>query len=240
MNTTSYRESHQNKGADYHATFSELPHRRLLWDLERRTLRRIVRRHATGEVRHLDFACGTGRVLGHLQPLVASSDGVDVSASMLAVAAQSAPGARLHHADITSSQVLAQRQFDLITAFRFFPNAEAALRRDAMRRLAGMLSVQGILVFNNHMNTSSLQRRLLALKGYRAEDGMSREEVRELVRECGLRIVARYPLGLLPLSDNLMVGPYALWSGAERAASALLRSEKLAQDIIYVCGRASS
>jgi len=236
----SYRESHQGKGADYHATFSELPHRRLLWSLERRTLRSIVRKHLAGGVRHLDFACGTGRVLGHLQPLVASSDGVDVSASMLAVAAQTAPGANLHLADITASPILAQRQFDLITSFRFFPNAEPALRRAAMQRLAAMLSAGGILVFNNHMNTSSLQRRLLALKGYRPEDGMSREEVRDLVRECGLRVVARYPLGLLPLSDNLMLGPYALWSAAERAASALVRSEKLAQDIIYVCAPARS
>jgi predicted TPR repeat methyltransferase len=240
MNSSSYRASHQDKGADYHATFSELPHRRLLWDLERETLRRIVRKHVAGAVRHLDFACGTGRVLGHLQPLVSSSDGVDVSASMLEVAAQTAPGANLHLADITTSQSLAQRQFELITAFRFFPNAEPALRRDAMTRLAGMLSANGVLVFNNHMNKSSLQRRLLALKGYRPEDGMSREEVYDLVRACGLRIVARYPLGLLPLGDNLMRGPYALWSAAERAACALLPSEKLAQDIIYVCARAHS
>jgi hypothetical protein len=159
---------------------------------------------------------------------------------MLEVAAQTAPGANLHLADITTSQSLAQRQFELITAFRFFPNAEPALRRDAMTRLAGMLSANGVLVFNNHMNKSSLQRRLLALKGYRPEDGMSREEVYDLVRACGLRIVARYPLGLLPLGDNLMRGPYALWSAAERAACALLPSEKLAQDIIYVCARAHS
>lgn len=240
MNSTSYRESHQHKGADYHSTFTELPHRRMLWSFERKLLSLIVARHCRAPVRHLDFACGTGRVLGHLQAMVASSDGVDVSESMLQVAKQSAPGATLHHIDITTQEVLGGRQFDLITAFRFFPNAEPELRTAAIRRLSSLLSPSGVLVFNNHMNRSSLQRRLLALRGYRPNDGMTREEVRELTRSAGLEIAAFHPLGILPLSDKLMVGPYAMWSGLEKLTGAVVRSESLAQDVIYVCRRAAA
>jgi predicted TPR repeat methyltransferase len=240
MNSISYRESHQQKGADYHATFTQLPHRRLLWDLERRSLRHIIARHCHAPVRHLDFACGTGRVLGHMQSMVASSDGVDVSESMLQVARQSAPGATLHCIDITTRDALAGRTFDLITAFRFFPNAEGELRTAAIRRLSSLLSPPGVLVFNNHMNRSSLQRRLLAVRGYRPEDGMTRAEVRALTQSAGLEIMAIYPLGILPLSDKLMIGPYALWCGLEKLTSALVRSEALAQDVIYVCRRAVS
>lgn len=240
MNSISYRESHQHKGADYHRTFTELPHRRLLWNLERKTLSGIVALHCRAPVRHLDFACGTGRVLGHLQSQVASSDGVDVSASMLQVAKQTTPGATLHCIDITMQEALVGRQFDLITAFRFFPNAEAELRSAAIRRLSSLLSPSGVLVFNNHMNRSSLQRHLLALRGYRSNDGMTCEEVRELTASSGLEIAAIHPLGILPLSDKLMVGPYAMWSGLEKLACAVVRSETLAQDVIYVCRRAAA
>ena len=89
----------------------------MVWRLEQRALDRMLRdRLAPGTVKHLDFACGTGRILEHFLPRVASATGVDVSASMMKVAAQVAPGAELIEADLTKADVLGERTFDLITA----------------------------------------------------------------------------------------------------------------------------
>ncbi len=62
----------------------------------------------------------------------ASATGIDVSASMLAVARQSAPSAEIVEGDPTREDLLSERHFDLITAFRSFPNAEDPLREAAM------------------------------------------------------------------------------------------------------------
>jgi SAM-dependent methyltransferase len=69
-----------------------------IWDLQRPLLEEIILQHLA-EVRHslalLDFACGTGRVLSTLEPLVISADGIDTSPEMVAVARTKCIKARL-------------------------------------------------------------------------------------------------------------------------------------------------
>ena len=161
----SYRESHLHKGTDYHETFVSFPHRATIWGLEQWLLLKIVRKHFLNEPpRHLDFACGTGRILGYLSPYCRSAVGVDISASMLDVARGNETRAEIMEADITRDDILGKREFDLITAFRFFPNAEFELRKEALGALARHLSGEGVLVFNNHKNAGSLRRRLGSAK----------------------------------------------------------------------------
>ena len=101
----------------------------------------------------LDFACGSGRVLELLEGHVGKATGVDVTESMLEVAADVTERSRLVHADITRSDDLDGEQFDLITAFRFFPNAELDLRHEAMAKLATLLAPGGIPDFQqSHQN----------------------------------------------------------------------------------------
>ena len=42
---TSYRDSHKKKGADYHAAFDELPHRKMVWQIEQKVLMKIVQKN---------------------------------------------------------------------------------------------------------------------------------------------------------------------------------------------------
>ena len=86
---------------------------------------------------HLDFACGTGRILEYFAGRVDSSTGVDVSDSMMEVAGRWPPKAELIEADLTQNDVLGDRRFNLITAFRFFPNAEPELRQAVTPRSRG-------------------------------------------------------------------------------------------------------
>jgi ubiquinone/menaquinone biosynthesis C-methylase UbiE len=236
-----YTESHKGKGSNYHQSFAPEvnPHRAMLWRLERRALDEVVRRHLVpGKVAHLDFACGTGRILGHLSRRVATATGVDVSPSMMEVARDVAPGAELIEADLTQRDVLGERHFDLITAFRFFPNAEPELRRSVIRVLARHLAPAGVLVFNNHKNRNSLPRRISRFLGREAPgQTMTDAEVQTLIAEVGLRILEVVPLASLPFSENHLFLPVLLLELLERGLSGRRALTSIAQDVIYVCAR---
>jgi SAM-dependent methyltransferase len=234
-----YTDSHKGRGADYDETFSPdvNPYRAMVWRLEQRALDGIVRdRLASGPVTHLDFACGTGRILGHLMGQVSSTTGVDVSSSMMEVARKVAPAAELIEADLTQQDVLGERTFDLITAFRFFPNAEPELRQAVCSVLKRHLAANGVLVFNNHKNRNSLRRRISRLRGPGTPTGtMIHTEVQALLAQSGLRIVQVIPLASLPLSERRVLVPLSLVEPLERLMSGWSPLAGLAQDIIYVC-----
>ena len=248
MNEGGYRESHLTKGADYHEIFTSRPHTAVVWSLERRLLRRIVRkRFPDRSPSHLDFACGTGRFLELLSPITASSTGVDISASMLEVARDRLTGVELVEADITRADCLGSRRFDLITAFRFFPNAEPPLRRDALDVLVKHLEPNGALVFNNHLNRDSLVQRIVvslgrtgATLGRNAKRGMSRREAYDLVEESGLAVEREYHLAVLPFTDRHMLRPATLLEGLEEGLGRIGWLAPVAQNLIYVCRRATS
>ena len=126
---TSYRESHKNKGIDYHQLFDINPRRRLIWSLEKKFISEVISQlPQSSKLTHLDFACGTGRWLNFIKQYTGCSVGVDISSSMLEVARKNNQDLEIFEGDITQMDILGNRKFDIITAFRFFPNAEPELR----------------------------------------------------------------------------------------------------------------
>jgi predicted TPR repeat methyltransferase len=241
MSSVRYTDRHKARGREYHDSFSPdvNPYRAMLWRLEQRVLDGVMRDHLRpGEFKHLDFACGTGRILAHFSGHSASATGVDVSASMMEVARRVAPTAELIEADLTQSDALGTRTFDLITAFRFFPNAEPELRRAVVGVLARHLTPDGVLVFNNHKNRNSLRRRISRLLGREVARGtMTHAEAERLITEAGLRILDLTPLATLPVSENHPLVPAGLVEPIERRLSTIRALAPVAQDIIYVCAR---
>jgi SAM-dependent methyltransferase len=241
-NPVRYTDRHKGRGSEYHQTFSPdvNPYRAMVWRLEQRALDRILRdRLASRGITHLDFACGTGRVLEYFAGHVASSTGVDVSSSMMEVARRVAPDAELIEADLTQHDVLRDRRFDLITAFRFFPNAEAELRQAVFSVLARHLAPEGVLVFNNHKNRNSLRGRFARLRGRGSTSGtMTHAEVEALLPRAGLRAVGVFPVASLPLSEKRVLLPVRLVEPLERLIGGWSPLAGLAQDIMYVCAPA--
>jgi SAM-dependent methyltransferase len=238
--STSYRESHLEKGQDYHAKFQSYPHRAMLWRKEQAVLEDMMRRlFANRPPAHLDFACGTGRILGLLAPWCRASTGVDISASMLDVARETAPSAELIEADITGNDVLGERRFELVTSFRFFRNAEDQLRLAAFRAMLTHLADDGYLVFNNHESRDALSQRVRGWLGLPAV-GKTRAEVHAFTRSLGLEIVEEHAMGILPMSESRMLRPVALAEAAESLAEALPGSAAIAQNVIFVCRRANA
>jgi SAM-dependent methyltransferase len=234
----SYRNSHTSPGygLSYEREFRDNPYRSLIWQLEKRILDKIVRRlPCAGPLRYLDFACGTGRILAHMENYAQVSIGVDVSPSMLQLARESVKRARLIQADLTRGDVLGSAVFDLITAFRFFPNAEPELRDQVMGALIRHLSPNGCLVFNNHMNLSSLMYRVSRLLGRGGREGMSQNEVDQLIELHGLRITGTYCVGLMPVTEEHMILPRPVLYGIEWLATTCGASARLSQDLIFVC-----
>jgi SAM-dependent methyltransferase len=233
-----YRLSHlaPEKGESYHATFLRNPYRRMMWGLEKTALDDIRRRFLGGrELRHLDFACGTGRVLAHFAPDARATVGIDVSPSMLAIARRESPGSEILEADLTERDVLGDRTFNLITAFRFFPNAQQALRDAALGALVRHLDRDGVLVFNNHKNLASLRYRLSRRLGRGGVEGMRPREVRELVERGGLEIARTYAFGFTPASEERPLVPAALLNVLERALTRCPAIRGLGENIVFAC-----
>jgi SAM-dependent methyltransferase len=138
--------------ADYINTF-EVGYCAALWrKVEQPLLESILRRLGGPDRTSLDFACGTGRITKVSASFFGSVVGVDVSEAML-LAASVPDNVTLLCTDITNTS--GQQTFDVATAFRFFLNAENALRRDALRAIYRHLRKGGVLVCNIQLNATS-------------------------------------------------------------------------------------
>lgn len=233
-----YRDSHlqQGKGKSYHATFTNEPYRRMVWQFEKNILDNILSIYYKDlEINYLDFACGTGRILTHLKRHAKVAVGVDLSPSMLEVARDNNKTVEIIEADLTRNDALGERKFNLITAFRFFPNAQPELQRQVMQVLTRHLSDNGCLVFNNHKNTACSRNRLLKILGRHGYTGMCDAEVKSLLTEAGLEIVKVYPLCVFPASEGLQLLPVSFLIPIETLLSKCRPIRNLGENLIYVC-----
>jgi ubiquinone/menaquinone biosynthesis C-methylase UbiE len=243
MAKISYRESHKYKGksAEYEAYYQNKAWQRFLWSREQEILIKILKKYFEGkDINLLDFACGTGRITEFLENRVKTSTGVDVSGSMLAIAKEKLKRTEIIEADITAENILKPRKFNLITAFRFFLNAEPELRSAAIKAIAELLDDNGYLVFNNHQNSGSPWIRLrIAYYRKKNPEGiynvMSIEQMKKLIEEAELEIIEIYPAGFfhppkIPVS-------FRLSHAIDWAAGNFRFMNKLSENLIAVCRR---
>ena len=191
-----YRGSHLKRGDSYDATLAAAPFDAYMARIEDEHLRRIVPAlFAKGRPRYLDFACGTGRITGTVAPMCSEAVGVDISPSMIEQARRKIPTAQFVLADLTRADV-DLGQFDLVTSFRFFGNAQHDLRLAVMKTLYRVLRPGGHLIINSHRNPHSLAALLHAATGGGFE-GMDLHyfKVKSLLRDCGFEVVQAHPIG---------------------------------------------
>jgi predicted TPR repeat methyltransferase len=210
-----------------------------IWEREQQLLDRIVQQQVPHHHSYLDFACGTGRVLSHVEPSFQSSLGLDISDTMLTVARGRVRTATLVQGDATGNPaVLDGRRFDFITAFRFFLNAQPSLRDDAMGFVASALEDgDSRLLFNVHGNRYST-RALAAAKAAMNGEPLSSMSVREsmdLAARHGLEVVEWYGIGSYA-KVFLRVMPLSIWRRAERLAPL---PKRFAVYLYFLCRRRS-
>lgn len=178
-----------------------------VWQIERDFLSHFYSRNNANwpQCSYLDFACGTGRVIAFMEDRVATSRGIDISPEMLDIARTKVCRSELICKDITRGEPL-EGSYDLITAFRFFLNAEPELRLRVLQALALRLKNQDSrLVFNNHGNPFSYKavawpfHRTRQLFSGRAPAGnyLTHGEVKELMTKANLQILERTGCGVI-------------------------------------------
>ena len=203
----SYRQSHTQSGHGHSydtGLYATRAYNTEIWKLEQPVLTGILRRHFPGGIPDLlDFACGTGRILSFVRPNARSATGVDVSEEMIREARAKVADAQLLLGDVTTDpKVLpAGTDFDCITCFRFFLNAEPALRDAGVRAVAGLLKPDGKFVFNNHGNRTSLLHFVIGIRkwlGMETQNALACHELKTLVESHGFRVIETHSVCFMP------------------------------------------
>jgi ubiquinone/menaquinone biosynthesis C-methylase UbiE len=245
MSARSYRLSHlaPEKGQSYENSFVNLPYRKMVWRWEQEVLTRLIKKlfDASSEIRYLDFACGTGRILSLLESYAAESYGVDISESMLEVARKKCRHATLVHVDLTTTKVFPNQSFDLITAFRFFLNAEQELRESALKEIRYLIKPSGYFIFNIHMNEGSLLVKLIRLYQWIKHidndlfHTLSISQASDLLDKHGFTIAEAYHFGVLPIYDERNKYLIGLINSTERIFSKISLLTPFSRYVIFVC-----
>jgi hypothetical protein len=154
---------------------------------------------------------------------------------MLAVARDRVRAATLVEGDATRDPaVLGGRRFDFITAFRFFLNAQSALRDEAMAFLASVLKdEESRLLFNVHGNRYSTRVLVAAKARFTREQfaSMSVRQCVDLAERHGLEVVEWHGIGSYDKALLRMM-PLSAWCWAERAAAL---PKRFAVYLYFVC-----
>ena len=200
-----YRAVHLEKGARYDANLAESPFDAYMAAWERKHLPTLIRRfYPQGPQRYLDFACGTGRITEQVAALSNASAAVDISPTMIEEARKKCPNTQFHLADLTQDDP-DLGQFDLITSFRFFGNAQDELRDSALKAITKRLASGGHLVINSHRNPRALYAMFHRLTGGEAgEMDLHLPKLRALLDRHGLTIVALQPIAAWMYRMRLM------------------------------------
>ncbi len=243
-NTLDYRNSHiaSDKGESYHKTFTEMNYRKYIWSLEKKILNEILKNFFQNkkQIRYLDFACGTGRIIHFLEENMFESIGVDVSQSMIDIALKNVKKSKILKVDITQKRIFENNYFDFITAFRFFLNANSDLRTESLEMISKLLNKDGFFVFNIHLNKTSIfykiARLIYKIKNLDSEIvALSVNEVKEMVEKRGLHIVIVYYYGLIPILNENTKIPIWLIDPIEKVFSRIPYFRNLSSHLIFVC-----
>jgi SAM-dependent methyltransferase len=219
-----------------------------IWTHERKILTDLLARHRKKwpACDYLDFACGTGRVIEFMERRVTTSRGIDISPEMLRLAAPKLQRSELICSDITKSDA-PEGKYDLITAFRFFLNAEPSLRVAVIKALAARLkNSESILVLTNHGNPFSYKGALWPIHRTRQflfgpqpfGNYLTHKQIKHLVDESGLHMIERFGCGII--SPRLFKVAPSMADSIERRFGCGKLARAIGVDQIYVVNKTSS
>ena len=219
--------------------YGEKSHDHFIWAFQKKRVLSIFEdlNRTHDRTVHLDFACGTGRIISAVETMTTKSTGLDISENMLAIAKKKVKKAELVVGDILEDPHIVGFDYDSITAFRFFLNTEPELRKKIMVSLASRLSgYKSRLIFNIQGNSHSLRHLSIAYRSSKGErhNEMSYGEVCRLAEAAGLEIESWYGYGICPpLLHRTMLGPFARF--VDRISAKLPFLKRISYDLLFVC-----
>lgn len=238
----SYRDSHKakNYGTKYKELFKNDSFDARIWILEKLILKKIYQNFIIHKIEnYLDFACGTGRLLEFFEHRAKNSYGIDVSQEMLKEAEKKYRNTKFFNVDLVKNQkVFGDQKFNVVSAFRFFLNAEKPLRDEILKILDNLLVDDGILILNNHGNKYSLRifslliNIILTFK--RNFNSLSISEIREILEQNNFEIINVFGLGFQPIFFAKIL-PRKIWYVVENFLMNIKFLNKFGIHLIIVC-----
>jgi ubiquinone/menaquinone biosynthesis C-methylase UbiE len=252
-----YTEHYQRQGTSGESYDRSLANRfeLAIFKLEHVILRDLFRRLRSSDpnTAYLDFACGTGRITEVFKDLIRTKVGVDTSAGQLAGARKKVPDAEFIQGNVVMNpELLGGRRFDLITSFRLLLNLEPENRVPILRALRELLTPDGFLIVDNHMNrysalglTALFAHKVLRMpKKPRVPPGrrgiistMSETEMRRALAEAGLEVREVHRLFVMPGHGAFQPLPTRWLVPVEAFLSRMPLINRLSKNQIYVCRR---
>jgi len=202
-NKTDYRLSHLARGSSYDEALSLNSFDSYMAKHEAQFLRAAIPSLYKQAPTYIDFACGTGRIIGTVAPMSKHAIGIDVSPSMLREAKRKHPGIEFIEADITKTS-LQHETVDLVTSFRFLGNADDDLRCAGVQACNRLLKLGGYFIINNHRNPLSIAALLGQLSGMKHEMDLTYFKLKRLLRRFGFQIVHQRAIGFWMYRARLM------------------------------------
>ena len=228
-NKISYTKSHFHKGEEYHKKFDNLPGRKMIWEIEKKIIIKFLKKKKI--ISHLDFASGSGRISKLLEKKSQKQYLIDSSTKMLNQAKKILKNPIIINKDFTKVKI--KKKFDLITAFRFFPNAEPHLRKKAVKFISKNLKKNGFLIFNNHRNFWSLPY-IIRRFTFRSDGfGMTHSEIKDLLNSNRLKICDYRSIGYFTDKEKSKI---IFWPIIEIMESFLFKKNlknRLGYNVIY-------
>ena len=205
-------------------------------------LEEIERKDPAG--RHLDFACGTGRITRLTEEIFAEVDALDISPAMVDLARATCARARFSVGNIMEDPNLCPGPYASVTAFRLLLNLDPPLRLPVLAGLNQRLKPGGMLLINLHGNRHSLRQPAILWKRWRHRknpaagglmlNDMSREEVKRCLEASGFAVERMAGTGVLP--PTVYRWPFrSLWSRIDRRLSGARFLDRFCIDLIFVC-----
>ena len=217
----------------------------LVWEVQRPVLRDYLlqarERHPNG--RHLDFACGTGRITQLAEGVFAEVDGMDISPAMVDLARKVCPQAHFFVGNVLENPELCLGPYTSLTSFRLLLNLDPPLRHPILLALHARLASEGVLIVNFHGNSHSLRQPAILWKRRKKPadrppgsmlNSISPGEAVACLEAAGFQVEKRYGVGILP--PTLYRLPLrSFWIGLDRFLSRLPFLEHFCIDLMYVC-----
>lgn len=239
MSSKSYRFSHISKDnvKKYDKIYGRDYYDSRVWVLEKKILKLILNKYLKIKIKsYLDFACGTGRILEFFEKRVNLSFGIDLSESMLNEAKKKFKKTTFIKADITKEQNIFNHKFDVVTAFRFFLNAETTLREKVLKEIYKILNDQGLFIFNIHGNKYST---IYLFKKKNHCNTLTLSEMKKLLKKYSFKVIKVYGLSFLPW-DFAFYFPKRIWLLAENLFSKIKLINKFGSNLIIICKKNNS
>ncbi len=218
MKEESYREGFKKNVSNYEK-ITQTKHIKLIYNLEKDVLDEIFSKIDSKSKSVMDFACGSGRWTQYLETKFKSTVGVDISEEMVKYAKEKCKKTEFFVTDITRDKDRIKREFDVLTAFRFYKNAEETLREEATKELVKYVKSDGYFIFDLHLNKYSFMGMWARVLKFLRFDSLlkinpltvrtiSLKDVKGILEENGFEIVDYYGTGFLPGRSNYIILPY--------------------------------